>query len=177
MPLTNDKKAQYEAVKHDLEEERRQKLEQIASLNADVRDLNASINTLSKRIDPDATEPYPSTTPIRPALKYANLSVRWAILDLLHGSTPKATGEIAEALKAGGIPTNAANFANNVSAVLTTTMKENGEVTQVADKWELTDRGKEKIEHIKTTSKYRRGLSSRDRFQDSRVGGYMKIIS
>jgi hypothetical protein len=160
MPLNSDKKAQYEAVKHDLEEERRQKQELIAALNADVRDLNASINTLSKRINPDASEPYPST-PIRPAMKYQNTSVRWAVLDLLHDSKPMATGEIASALKAGGIRTDAVNFANNVSAVLTSTMKENDEVVQVGDgKWELTDRGKEKIEHIRTTSRYRRALSN-----------------
>ena len=159
MPLSNDKKTQYETVLHDLEEERRQKQEQIAALNTDVRDLNASINTLSKRINPDAPEPYPST-PIRPALKYANTSVRWAILDLLHDSDPMATGEIADALKAGGIRTDAQNFENNVSAVLTTTMKQSGEAAQVADKWALTERGKQKIEHIRTTPRYRRALSS-----------------
>jgi hypothetical protein len=79
------------------------------------------------------------------------------------------TAEIAEALIAAGIQTKATNFANNVSAVLSATMKEqHAEVRQLPDgKWELTESGKSAIEHIRTTAKWRaatRGGGSNARF-------------
>jgi len=85
------------------------------------------------------------------------MSVRWAVLDLLAESEPKTTAEIAEALIAAGVQTKAANFVNNVSAVLSTTMKEaHSEVQQLADgKWQLTENGRSAIEHIRTTPKFR----------------------
>lgn len=75
---------------------------------------------------------------------------------------PMSTAEIAERLKAGGVQTKAANFANNVSAVLSTTMKEqHKEVQQLPDgTWELTDNGESAIEHIRTTPKFRREVLS-----------------
>jgi len=87
--------------------------------------------------------------------------VRWAILDLLADSEAMTTAQIAETIKAGGVPTRASNFVNNVSAVLTTTMKEkHKEVQQLPDgRWELTDNGRNAIAHIRTNPKFRRGLS------------------
>ena len=84
------------------------------------------------------------------------MSVRWAILDLLAESEAKTTAEIAEALIAAGVQTRAANFANNVSAVLSSTMKEgHDEVQQLPDgKWQLTENGRSAIEHIRTTPRF-----------------------
>ena len=162
MPLTSDLKPHYEAVLHDLEAERQQVQQQLGSLQARLKELHNSISTLAKRLNPDAplSSSYPLAPP-RPNYKYANISVRWAILDLLNDSSAMATSEIAEALKSAGVQTRAANFANNVSAVLSTTMKEHGEVQQLPDgKWELTENGKQAIAHIRTTPKFRRGCGT-----------------
>lgn len=158
MPLTNELKASYEAVLHDLEVERQQVQQHVGALQSRLKELHNSISTLSKRIDPDAPPPLRPLTPTRPpSQKYAHISVRWAILDLLNDSPAMATSEIAETLKSAGVQTRAANFANNVSAVLSTTMKEHNEVQQLSDgKWELTENGKQAIAHIRTTPKFRR---------------------
>jgi len=73
------------------------------------------------------------------------------------------TAEIAESLKAGGIETRATDFANNVSAVLSTSMKGNhGEVKQLSDgKWELTESGKSAIDHIRNLAKFRSATRGR----------------
>jgi mRNA-degrading endonuclease toxin of MazEF toxin-antitoxin module len=67
------------------------------------------------------------------------------------------TAEIAESLLAAGVQTKAANFANNVSAVLSTTMREqpHGEVQLSDGKWQLTEKGKAAIDYIRTTPKFR----------------------
>jgi hypothetical protein len=164
MPLTPELRASYEDVLRDQESERDEIQQQISAGQARLKELHNSISTLLKRINPD-TAPIPqsnSVTPSRPPnRKYTFMSVRWAILDLLIDSKPMATAEIAEALLAAGIQTKAANFANNVSAVLSTTMKEQPhvEVNQLQDgKWELTESGKRAIEHIRTTTKFRSAL-------------------
>jgi hypothetical protein len=90
--------------------------------------------------------------------KYANISVRWAILDLLSAAgAPKTTADIAEALKEAGVVTKAANFTNNISAVLSSTMKGKGEVAQNSDGlWELTERGSNAISHIQASAEFRK---------------------
>lgn len=157
MPLTGDLKAHFEAVLQHLEAERQQKQQEVAAGQARIKELNTSITTLSRTLNPDA--PLRSSSSLRPAsLKYANISVRWAILDILHDSGPMLTASLADALKAAGVQTRAANFVNNVSAVLSATMKEASEVQQSSDgHWELTKTGVEKIEYIRTTPKFRRG--------------------
>lgn len=158
MPLTSDLKPHYEAVLHDLQAEHQQVQQQVGSLQARLKELHNSISTLAKRLNPDAPPSSYSPAPSRPPnQKYANMSVRWAILDLLADSQKAmTTAEIADALLAAGVQTRAANFANNVSAVLSTTMREDhNEVQQLPDgKWELTEKGKEAIEYIRTTPKF-----------------------
>lgn len=150
MPLNSDLKASYEAVLQDLEAKRADVQHQVGDLQKRLHDLNHSIATIAKNFSPET----PSSPLLisRPASsKYGNTSVRWAILDLLSDSEPRTTAEIADTLLAGGIPTKAANFANNVSAVLTTTMKETRkDVEQLPDgKWALTESGHATIEHIR----------------------------
>jgi len=156
MSLNDELKRHYEAVLQDLETERYQVQSQIAPLQARLKELHNSIQTLTKKINPEANTH--STLPfVRPTLanqKYARLSVRWAILDLLNDTRARTSSEIAEALKAAGIQTKAANFVNNVSAVLSTTMKE--EVQQLSNgAWELTENGRKAIAYIRTTPKFK----------------------
>ena len=165
MPLSSELKAHYDAVLHDLESEKVEVQQQVGALQARLKELHTSILTLSKRLDPN-TPLSPSSISSRPPnQKYSNISVRWAILDLLNDSPAMATAEIADTLLKSGIQTRATNFANNVSAVLTTTMKEeHQEVQQLPDgKWELTDKGKDAIEYIRTTSKFLGALHGRIR--------------
>jgi len=160
MALNSELKASYEAVMRDLESEKQQVHQQLAPLQARLKELHNSILTLSKKISPD-TPLLRTPTPIRPSsVKYANISVRWAILDLLNDTGPMNTAEVAEALVDRGVQSRAANFANNVSAVLSTTMREkHGEVEQLDGKWQLNENGKNAIAHIKTTPKFRRACA------------------
>jgi len=165
MPLTPELRASYEAVLHDQESEYSDVQQQISAGQARLKDLNSSISILRKRLNPDATTTISSSssvTPSRPPSnrKYASTSVRWAILDLLAESDSKTTAEIAEILIAAGVQTRAANFANNVSAVLSTTMKEqHNEVQQLPDgKWQLTEKGRSAIEHIRTTPRFQSAM-------------------
>jgi hypothetical protein len=161
MALSAGVKASYEIVLRDLEEEQQQVHQQLAPLQARLRELHNSILTLSKKISPDAPL-FRSPTPIRqPNQKYANITVRWAILDILYDASAMTTAEIAEILKDKGVRTKAANFVNNVSAVLSTTMKErHKEVEQLPDgKWQLSENGKHAIDYIRTTSKFQRGCA------------------
>lgn len=165
MPLTSELRASYEAVLNDQESEYNDVQQQVSAGQARLKELHNSISTLRKRLNPDAVpltlSPSSAVTPSRPSSKkYATVSVRWAILDLLAESEPKTTAEIAETLIAAGVQTKAANFANNVSAVLSTTMKEqHDEVQQSPEgKWTLTENGKAAIEHIRTTPRFRAGM-------------------
>lgn len=163
MQMPTDLKSSYDAVLRDLEAERDERIKQVAEHQGRIRELNVSISTLYKRLNTDNT---PSATSGEAILshpanqKYASLSVRWAILDMMANSEPKSTAEIADALINLGVQTKAANFANNVSAVLSTTMKEHhNEVEQLPDgKWCLTENGRSAIEHIRTTSRFQSAL-------------------
>ena len=66
-----------------------------------------------------------------------------------------SASDIAEALKAGGVQSEAANFANNVFAFMTTTMKSKQEVVSLPDgKWKLSPNGESAITHIQATDKF-----------------------
>src|SRR5260370_22666435 len=100
MPLNNELKSSYEAVLHDMEDDREQTLEQVSALQARLKELHNSISTLRKRLDLDAPSSKPQIVSRPPNQKYANMSVRWAILDLLSDSRGRTTAEIAEELLA-----------------------------------------------------------------------------
>jgi hypothetical protein len=156
MQQDTQSKTAYEAAYHCLEAERLQIMRELAPLNARLKDVLGTQASLLKRINPDASsQPRISS---RPNQKYARVSVRWAILDLLNQfPNGMSTSEIAEALKAGGIQSEAANFANNVSAVLSTAMKAKQEVLPLPDgKWKLSLIGESAIAHIQTTEKFLR---------------------
>lgn len=160
MALIPDRKPSYDIVLSDLEDQCNQIHQQIVPLQARLKELHNAITTL-KSINPDAAPSRPATSVRPPAQKYSSISVRWAILDLLRDSEPLGNSEIADALIAAGVQTKAANFGNNVSSVLTSTMKNHQEVSQSEDgKWSLTPNGISAIEHIRTTPKFLRGCGA-----------------
>jgi len=162
MLLTDEVKAHIQGAIEHLESERQQAQHQVTAAQLHIKELNSSITTLQKSLNHEASPFRSFHAPLRPPhLKYANISVRWAILDLLHDSKAMTTPEIADALKAAGIESKAANFANNVSAVLSTTMTKHNEVQQLpGGRWELTENGIKAIEYIRTTPKFRRGCGA-----------------
>lgn len=83
--------------------------------------------------------------------RFAGMSVRWAILYLLSeiATAPLSTGQIAVYLKEGGIQSNAAKFAGNVSAILSVMSKQKGEVMPVGDGWVISEIGRQAWAHIR----------------------------
>ena len=161
MNLSKEEKSAYEIVKARQEAERGSIQVQLAVLGSRMRELNGSIATLAKDLQVDSATLFPLPPAVRSSgPRYANLSTRWAILDTLVDSGPMATSEIAEALKSAGFSTRAANLANNVSAVLTNTMRDvHHEVQSLQDgRWELNEKGKHAIAHIRTTPKFLRAV-------------------
>jgi hypothetical protein len=156
--METNKRAGYEIVLEDLENERTAVHREVAELQRRLKELDFNIASLSRRLN---ANPIAAATPRQqsifpPEQKYAFISVRWAILDLLNDSEPMTTADIAEVLKACGVKTKAANFTNNVSAVLSTSMREKDqeEVEVVDGKWKLTERGRNAIFHIRMTPKF-----------------------
>jgi hypothetical protein len=160
--LTDETKVHLEATLAHLEGKRDAIFQEVKNGQSKLRELDYTIATISKEIGrvPQQLPESPSN-PIQivavpdVSRKYARISVRWAILHLLSEKPPMATSDIADALKACGVVTRAANFTNNVSAVLTTTMKGHGEVEMVDGKWQLTDRGRRAIDHIQAGPKFK----------------------
>ena len=133
-------------------QDRDQAQAQLAELQAKVRDRNNTIASLSREL-------YGQNIPTAPKVstpKYALISVRWAILDLLSHDMPLSTADIADILQREGVTTKADSFLNSISAVLSSTMKNRDqEVRQLPDgKWELTEKGTNAAFHIRGSAKF-----------------------
>ncbi len=159
---TEEVKAVFEATIRYLEAERLEIMQQLAPLQERLREIQRTQAVLLKRISPrTASTDSATSTLIRPqSQRYSSISVRWGILDLLNESAGMTTSEIADALTAGGIRTRAANFANNVSSVLTSTMqRDHNEVQQLPDgRWKLTQVGESAIRYLQSTEKFQRAV-------------------
>ncbi|MBI2687438.1 MAG: hypothetical protein HYX27_14085 [Acidobacteria bacterium] len=156
MKINDQLKPQYTAVISDLEVERDAIHKELGALQKRIRELDNTLVTLRHRVDPGYAPPskivelrhrdpsFPENE------KYTRIGVRWAILHLLGERGPLATADIADALVQRGVRTKAANFTNNVSAMLTATMRTKGseEVESVASKWQLTENGRNKLAKI-----------------------------
>ena len=142
-----------------------------AKLEAELKDVDVAIDSilrLSGMMDSGVAPPHVLTvsqssplegqsqaTPRRHT-RFANISVRWAVLWHLAEDVQgfEKTGEIASALRAGGYRTEATNFGNMVSAVLST-MKGKQEVESSDDGYCLTDSGRQTWALIKQGTKFR----------------------
>jgi hypothetical protein len=149
---TDDARTVYGPALSDLQARRNATYSQLVEDQRRLRELDNLIAGISRIISPT------SPTGMVTSRKYVNISVRWAILDLLSTAVvPMATADIAEALKDAGVVTKAANFTNNISAVLSSTMKGKDEVMQGSNGlWELTERGRNAISHIRDSAEFRR---------------------
>ncbi len=140
----------YRAVLDDLQRQR-----DLYHLKID--EVDQAIASLHRLIPEDAKHELPTpvfTGPASPVPKpgrYSGMSVRWAILNLLSevATRPMSTGEIAVALREGGITSGAAKFAGNVSAVLSGMSKQRGEVTSGENGWTISPIGRQAWAHIR----------------------------
>lgn len=105
-----------------------------------------------------STSPSPLAIPER--LKYAGMSVRWAILNLMADGwvDQLTTPQMAEALIAGGVSSRGQNFNANVSAVVSEMHRQKNELAPGGTEpgtYRITPHGREVWESIKHTGKYR----------------------
>ena len=157
--MTKELDEQYQAVLRDLGERRAHHVKAITELDAMIagigRQLQAmggelplvvSQSTLAASGQPDADE----------SRKFADMSVRWAILKLLaRADQPRTTGEIAKVLETGGVESKGQRFNSIVSAVLSDMKSKKGEVESVeAGCYQLTNQGHEAWQHIEKSSRY-----------------------
>lgn len=94
------------------------------------------------------------------SLKYAGMSVRWAVLGLMaedeRSDGGLTTPDMAAVLVSGGARSHAGkNFAGNVSAVVSEMVRRKGELESAADgKYVITAHGREVWEGIKRNPAY-----------------------
>lgn len=146
--MSSEMSKHYQAVLNDLEQRRQRCQKELA-------ELDRAIAFMRKPLPPQAHSVYSG--------KYSNMSVRWAILNLLaeDAVAPMPTSEIAEALQKGGISSRGKSFSSNVSAVLSQMTKEREETEQVGSGYCISEHGREVWEGIKNTEQYQnRQLSS-----------------
>jgi hypothetical protein len=139
----------YRAVLDDLQNQRN-------VLQYRIKEIDTAITSLHRLIPEDAKSELPTPampnvpSAVVPQGKYAGMSVRWAILNLLaeDATAPMSTGDIADALLRGGIQTSGKSFSGNVSAVLSGMNHDRKEVVAKDDGWIITEVGKSMWTHI-----------------------------
>jgi hypothetical protein len=152
----------YRAVLDDLHRQR-----DLHSLK--VTEIDKAISSLHRLIPADAKEEFPTpnysmaSTPTVRAGKYAGMSVRWAILCLLSedATGPMGTGDIADALRRGGIVSTSKNFNGNVSAVLSDMNNTRKEVQSSPEGgWTISQVGRQVWSHIRHKKEAQQDLIS-----------------
>jgi hypothetical protein len=142
-------KEQYRAVLDDL-------MKQRSELQYKIGEIDSAVSALRRLMpnEPITTEKSSQQVlPIEGQGRYFGMSTRWAILWLLSedATAPMTTGEIADALQAGGMLSTARSFAGNVSAVLSGMNHEKGEVLSGPNGWAISEKGKSAWIHIKAS--------------------------
>jgi hypothetical protein len=140
---------QYRAVLDDL-------MKQRAQLSFRITEIDSAVAALRRLMPVEEITVPKNSQPSLPMVengKYAGMGVRWAILALLteDATSPLTTGQIADALQAGGMTSNAKSFAGNVSAVLSGMNHDKGEVIAGSNGWEISEKGRNAWIHIKAT--------------------------
>jgi hypothetical protein len=139
----------YQAVLDDLEQRRKRCQKELAELDQTI--------AVVRRVLPNQSTLFSNGTShaARPG-KYMGISVRWAILNLLaeDAVSPMPTGEIADALRRGGISSTSKSFNANVSAVLSDMTNTRKETEQAGNGYQISDHGRDVWEGIKRTEQY-----------------------
>jgi hypothetical protein len=143
-----------------------------AELERELHELDTAMALIQRRAgEPAAIMPLSAMLPqeIRPEsgvvprqIRYSNMSVRWgAMWELADaGDEFQRTSAVANALLEGGYKTDATNFVNMVSAVLSN-MKQKGEVETNGDGgYRLTEAGRQTWALIRQGHKFRTATSA-----------------
>ena len=140
---------QYRAVLDDLMKQRAQLQFKVGEIDTAV----AALRRLMPEEEQSVTKDSQSSLPVTFAGKYVGMSNRWAILAFLSedATGPATTGQVAEALQAGGMLTSGKNYAGNISAVLSGMNHDKAEVVSTPDGWVISEKGKEAWIHIKVS--------------------------
>src|ERR1035438_5348166 len=126
-----DAKSHFDWVLRAAESQRNDLARKIADLQRELREIDSTILGLCKLSgqQPNPTLSHNVQRTLPDSQKYAGLSVRWAILLLLsEADSALSAPDIADALQAGGIRSQAKDFNNNVSSVLSDMKSPRGEV-------------------------------------------------
>ena len=175
MSLMNEEmKNHYGAVLHDLEIRRADIQAQVAHLQSNLRELNQTSENISRLLNDGQGGSGQLVLLQNPeSVKYSRMSVRWAILCLLAERNHQfSVQEIADALKDGGIRTEAANFANNVAAVLSQMkmrLKPGPEVELNDGKWNISEVGRSAWNYIRSKQLGKRASYQRIPFSGTEV--------
>jgi hypothetical protein len=139
----------YRAVLDDLQKQRNEFQYRIKEIDTAITSLHRLIPEAAKSELPTPAMPSVQSATV-PQGKYAGMSVRWAILNLLaeDAIAPMTTGDIADALLKGGILTTGKSFSGNVSAVLSGMNHDRSEVTASENGWVITPNGRSAWTHI-----------------------------
>lgn len=149
---------QYRAVLDDLMKQRNQLQFRIGEIDSALSALRRLMPVEEMLAEKDSQQ----ALPIVHHGRYAAMSTRWAILQLLaeDAQGPLATGEIANALQAGGMTSSARNFAGNVSAVLSGMNHEKNEVIAGPNGWVISENGKNAWIHIKAIRQNKKAFTA-----------------
>jgi hypothetical protein len=144
-----------------LRELEQEKIKKEADFKREMEGIEETISGLRKMLmsksQPALFKVTPQHVAAIPAGKYSNMSVRWAILNLLAEDAvgPMPTGKIAEALNAGGLNSKSGkNFPSNVSAILSVMANTREEVESTENGYRLTPNGRAAWEGVKHTPQY-----------------------
>lgn len=101
--------------------------------------------------------------PLAASQIYAGMSIRWSVLMYLaeHAQQPVDVGNIADALREGGIVSKAQSFNSNVSAVLSQ-MANKDEVEKKGDLFYLTENGKSAWYAIRNSEKFQNRATEKE---------------
>jgi hypothetical protein len=169
--MDNDMFAHYRAVLAHEQAERERLLAELRLKDSIIAGLQATLaahepgaRAWSKPLPfnpPVALPPMgPAEPTVPPHLRFAGISVRWALLSLMAEDPSAASGlrttEMADALLAGGVRSSGQNFAANVSAVVSDMTRKKKELEAVEDgKYVISAHGREVWDGVKRNRYYR----------------------
>jgi len=144
-----------------LESEKQRIEAKLEVVHASIARILAKLSAYEEAIAPKTINLFAAPLVVPERLKYAGMSVRWGILNLMadSGVDQLGTTNIADALIAGGVRSNGQNFNANVSAVVSEMHRKKNELEpgDADGTYRITQHGREVWESIKHTPQYRFG--------------------
>lgn len=132
----------YESVVADLKSKKSEYQEHISNYQKLLKEVDDLLTGIQRHLGSSGGLEG-STKPSGP---FSKLSLRKAAYCVLfYSGNPMSTAEIAAKLESGGVTSKAASFNGNVSATLSASATQRGEVETLLEGWQLTDKGKKAV--------------------------------